>query len=194
MTIFAVALMWWPSGRCVMRSVSCSAAGLAAKRTPAPGQAAGAVDLPGVLTTASRVRVRIIGTLALQCLAELALVLILGTIRLRRGVSHADLLPGRRYPQLRTCDSRMPPGRVGGGDRRRVLPTKPAACAAGAGACPASSVTHLPASQEVAGDIHLFFAAATFAMLGLIALRFAKSGRTSRLVNDSRDLPRHDCR
>jgi hypothetical protein len=73
-------------------------------------------------------------------------------------------------------------------------PTKPAVCAAGAGACPASSVTHLPASQEVAGDIHLFFAAATFAMLGLIALRFAKSGRTSRLVNDSRDLPRHDCR
>src|SRR5580693_3954329 len=105
-----------------MRSVSCSAAGLAAKRTPAPGQAAGAVDLPGVLATASRVRVRVIGTLALQCLAELALVLILGTIRLRRGVSHADLLPGRRYPQLRTCESGMPPGRVAGGDRRRVLP------------------------------------------------------------------------
>src|SRR5580704_7271385 len=132
-----------------------SAAGLAAKRTPAPGQAAGAVDLPGVLTTAGRVRVRIIGTLALQCLAELALALILGTIRLRRGVSHADLLPGRRYPQLRTCDGGMPPGRVAGGDRQRRR------------TAPASSVTHLRASH---------------------------SGRTSRLVSDSRDLPRHDCR
>src|SRR6204780_135761 len=103
-----------------------SAAGLAAKRTPAPGQAAGAVDLPGVLATAARVRVRILGTLALQRLAELApgLILgtirlrrVLGTIRLRRGVSHAELLPGRRYPQLRTCDARMPRGRVAVGDR-----------------------------------------------------------------------------
>src|ERR1700689_589030 len=94
-----------------------SAAGLAAKRTPAPGQAAGAVNLPGVLATAGRVCVRVIGTLALQRLAELApgLILgsirlrrVLGTVRLRRGVSHAGLLPGRRCPQLRTCDAGMP--------------------------------------------------------------------------------------
>src|SRR5258706_1494160 len=103
----------------MMRSVSRSAAGLAAKRTPAPGQAAGAVDLPGVLATAGRASVRMHGTLALQRLAELALDLFLGTFRLRCGVSHADLLPGRRYPQLRTCDTGMPPGRVAGGDRRR---------------------------------------------------------------------------
>ncbi len=57
-------------------------------------------------------------------------------------------------------------------------PTKPTVCAAGAGACPASSVTHLPASQEVAGDFHLFFAALAFVMLGLMALRFAKGGMT----------------
>src|SRR5260370_16016304 len=103
----------------MMRPVSRSAAGLAAKRTPAPGQAAGAVDLPGVLATAGRVSVRMHGTLALQRLAELALDLFLGTFRLRRGVSHADPLPGRRYPQLRTCHTGMPPGRVAGGDRRR---------------------------------------------------------------------------
>lgn len=53
-------------------------------------------------------------------------------------------------------------------------PTKPAVCAAGTGARPASSVTHLSASQQVAGDIHLVFAATTFVMLGLMALRFAK--------------------
>ena len=63
----------------MMRSVGRSAAGLAAKRTPAPGQAAGTVDLPGVLATAGRVRVRMLGTLALQRLAELALDLFLGT-------------------------------------------------------------------------------------------------------------------
>src|SRR5260221_5665290 len=103
----------------MMRPVSRSAAGLAAKRTPTPGQAAGAVDLPGVLATAGRVRVRMLGALAFQRLAELALDLFLGTFRLRRGVSHADLLPGRPYPQLRTCDNGMPPGRVAGGDRRR---------------------------------------------------------------------------
>ena len=34
-------------------------------------------------------------------------------------------------------------------------PTKPAVCAPGAGACPASSVTHLSTSQQVVGDIHL---------------------------------------
>src|SRR5260370_26685002 len=89
----------------MMRSVSRSAAGLAAKRTPTPGQAAGAVDLPGVLATAGRVRVRMLGALALQRLAELALDLFLGTFRLRRGVSHAYLLPVRPYPQLRTCDT-----------------------------------------------------------------------------------------
>src|SRR5712691_12562475 len=101
------------------RSVSLSAAGLAAKRTPAPGQAAGAVDLPGILATAGRVRVRMLGALAFQRLAELALDLFPGTFRLRRGVSHADLLPGRPYPQLRTCDTGMPPDRAAGSDRRR---------------------------------------------------------------------------
>src|SRR5260221_3839569 len=103
----------------MVRSVSRSAAGLAAKRTPAPGQAAGAVDLLGALFTAGRVRVRMLGALAFQRLAELALDLFLGTFRLRRGVSHADLLPGRPYPQLRTCDVGTPPGRVAGSDRRR---------------------------------------------------------------------------
>jgi Glyoxalase-like domain len=87
-----VALIWWSSGRGVVRSVSRSAAGLAAKRTPAPGQAAGAVDLSGVPATAGRVRVRMPGVLAFQRLAELALDLFLGTFRLRRGVSHTDLL------------------------------------------------------------------------------------------------------
>jgi len=57
-------------------------------------------------------------------------------------------------------------------------PTKPAVCAAGTQACPASSVTHLSASQQVAGYFHLFFAAATFIALGLMALRFAKGGKT----------------
>jgi hypothetical protein len=57
-------------------------------------------------------------------------------------------------------------------------PTKPTVCAAGAGACPASSVTHLSTSQQAVGDIHLFFAATTFIMLGLMALRFAKGGKT----------------
>jgi hypothetical protein len=57
-------------------------------------------------------------------------------------------------------------------------PTKPAVCVAGARACPASSVTQLSTSQQVVGDIHLFFAAATFIMLGLMALRFAKGGKT----------------
>ena len=55
-------------------------------------------------------------------------------------------------------------------------PTKSAVCAAGA--CPASSVTHLSTSQQAVGDVHLFFAAVTFIMLGLMALRFAKGGKT----------------
>jgi hypothetical protein len=57
-------------------------------------------------------------------------------------------------------------------------PTKPAVCTAGAGACPASSVTHLSTSQQVVGDIHLVFAAITLIALGLMALRFAKGGMT----------------
>jgi hypothetical protein len=57
-------------------------------------------------------------------------------------------------------------------------PTKPAVCATGAQACPASSVTHLSTSQQVVGDIHLVFAAATFIALGLMAVRFAKGGMT----------------
>jgi hypothetical protein len=57
-------------------------------------------------------------------------------------------------------------------------PTKPTVCSAGAGACPASSVTRLSTSEQAVGDIHLFFAAVTFIMLGLMALRFAKGGKT----------------
>jgi hypothetical protein len=59
-----------------------------------------------------------------------------------------------------------------------LCPTKPAVCAAGAGACPASSVPRLSTSQQVVGDIHLIFAALTFIALGLMALRFAKAGDT----------------
>jgi len=57
-------------------------------------------------------------------------------------------------------------------------PTKPAVCAAGGPACPASSVTHLSTSQQVVGDLHVIFAAVTFIALGLMALRFAKGGMT----------------
>jgi hypothetical protein len=56
--------------------------------------------------------------------------------------------------------------------------TKPPVCAAGARTCTAPWVTHLSAGQQVRGDIHLFFAAVTFIALGLMALRFAKSGPT----------------
>jgi hypothetical protein len=57
-------------------------------------------------------------------------------------------------------------------------PTKPPVCADGARVCPAPSVRHLSTSQQVVGDIHLFFAAVTFVALGLMALRFAKGGTT----------------
>ena len=56
-------------------------------------------------------------------------------------------------------------------------PTKPSVCTAGAGACPASSVTRLSTSQQVVGDVHLVLAAITFIALGLMALRFAKQGK-----------------
>src|SRR5882762_9282177 len=115
----AAAPIWWSSGRCMVRSVSRSAAGLAPKRPPAPGQAAGTVDLPGVRATAGRGRVRLRGALAVQRLAELALDLFLGNLRLRGGVRHADLLQGRPYPQLRTRDTGMPPARMTGSSRRR---------------------------------------------------------------------------
>jgi hypothetical protein len=59
-----------------------------------------------------------------------------------------------------------------------LCPTKPAVCAASAGACPASSVPRLSTSQQVVGDIHLVFAAVTFIALALMALRFAKAGKT----------------
>jgi hypothetical protein len=59
-------------------------------------------------------------------------------------------------------------------------PTKPTVCAAGAGACPASSVTQLSTLQQVVGDLHVFFAVTTFTMLGLMALRFATDGKTPR--------------
>jgi hypothetical protein len=57
-----------------------------------------------------------------------------------------------------------------------LFPTKPAVCTAGA--CPASSVTHLSTSQQAVGDLHLVFAAVTFVALGFMALRFAKGGQT----------------
>lgn len=57
-----------------------------------------------------------------------------------------------------------------------LCPTKPAVCTAGA--CPRSSVTHLSASQQVVGDVHVVFAAVTFIVLGLMALRFAQGGKT----------------
>ena len=59
-----------------------------------------------------------------------------------------------------------------------LCPAKPAVCVGGAGACPASSVTRLSASQQVAGDIQLVLAAVTFIALGLMAVRFAKGGMT----------------
>ena len=57
-------------------------------------------------------------------------------------------------------------------------PTKPAVCTPGIQACLASSVARLSTSQQVVGDIHVFFAAVTFIALGLMALRFAKRGVT----------------
>ena len=63
-------------------------------------------------------------------------------------------------------------------------PTKPAVCAPGTTVCPASSVTRLSTSQQAVGDIHLFFAAVTFLALGVMALRFAKGGKTPAL-NDT---------
>jgi hypothetical protein len=57
-------------------------------------------------------------------------------------------------------------------------PTKPAVCVAGAAACPAPSVRQLSTSQTWVGDIHLGFALLAFLMLGLMALRFAKTGPT----------------
>lgn len=57
-------------------------------------------------------------------------------------------------------------------------PTKPAVCVTGAVACPPPSVRQLSTSQTVVGDIHLGFALLAFLMLGLMALRFAKTGPT----------------
>jgi hypothetical protein len=58
------------------------------------------------------------------------------------------------------------------------FPTKPAVCTGGTGACPASSVARLSTSQQVVGNIHLVLAASALIALGLMALRFAKRGRT----------------
>jgi hypothetical protein len=58
------------------------------------------------------------------------------------------------------------------------FPTKPPVCGANARTCTAPWVTHLSSGQQATGDIHLFFAAVTFIALGLMALRFAKSGAT----------------
>jgi hypothetical protein len=57
-------------------------------------------------------------------------------------------------------------------------PTKPAVCVAGAVTCPPPSVRQLATHQTVVGDIHLGFALVAFLMLGLMALRFAKTGPT----------------
>jgi hypothetical protein len=58
------------------------------------------------------------------------------------------------------------------------FPTKPPTCPAGTRTCPVPEVRQLSAAQQAVGDIHLFFAAATFIALGLMALRFAKSAET----------------
>jgi hypothetical protein len=68
------------------------------------------------------------GALTLQCLAELALHLVLGTVTLlvpgtvtllvpgtvilRSSVIHAGLPPGQRQTQPGTCDTGVPPGRL----------------------------------------------------------------------------------
>jgi hypothetical protein len=57
-------------------------------------------------------------------------------------------------------------------------PTKPAVCVTGVVACPVPSVRNLSASQQVVGDIHLVFAFLAIIMMGLMALRFAKTGPT----------------
>src|ERR1019366_1175061 len=56
-----------------------------------------AVDLPGVLPATPPVRFRVPLALAFQRLPELALHVVLGTLRFRRGGSHADLLPLAGY-------------------------------------------------------------------------------------------------
>ena len=56
-------------------------------------------------------------------------------------------------------------------------PTKPTVCVPGPHACPASSVAQLSTSQQVVGDIHVFFAVTTFIMLGLIATHFRQGGK-----------------
>jgi hypothetical protein len=58
------------------------------------------------------------------------------------------------------------------------FPTKPSVCMVHAPTCAAPSVTHLSASQQTVGDVHVVFAAVTFVALGLMALRFAKSAPT----------------
>src|SRR5262249_3235561 len=74
-----------------------SAAALAAERTPVPGPAVSAVDLPGFLAPARVRSACLFGALAFQCLAELASRLVLG-IRL---VAGSRLAPGTRLA-LRT--------------------------------------------------------------------------------------------
>jgi hypothetical protein len=64
-------------------------------------------------------------------------------------------------------------------------PTKPTVCVPGPQVCPASSVAQLSTGQQVVGDIHVFFAVTTFVMLGLMALRFAKGGKTPPPAQDS---------
>lgn len=59
-----------------------------------------------------------------------------------------------------------------------LFPTKPPTCTAHAPTCLLPSVRHLSAAQQVTGDLHMSFAAATFIALGLMALRFAKTHTT----------------
>jgi hypothetical protein len=58
------------------------------------------------------------------------------------------------------------------------FPTKPPLCVPQARICLPPAVARIPASQQVVGGLHVFFAAVTFIALGLMALRFAKSERT----------------
>jgi hypothetical protein len=57
-------------------------------------------------------------------------------------------------------------------------PAKPSVCAAHARVCAAPAVRQLSTGQQVAGDIHLVFAALTFVALGVMALRFAMGQKT----------------
>jgi hypothetical protein len=59
-----------------------------------------------------------------------------------------------------------------------LFPTKPTVCALHAPICQSPAVRTLSTYQDVVGWVHLFLAATTFVLLGVMALRFAKSAPT----------------